>query len=58
MNWWLWTIVIVYGTGFVGVAALEIGSGPVTLGLALLRAALWPIFLATGWPGGMRFPMD
>ncbi len=30
----------------------------VTLPLALLRAALWPLFVATGIPHGMPLPMD
>lgn len=30
----------------------------VTPSLAFLRAAVWPIFLATGWPHGYPMPMD
>jgi hypothetical protein len=30
----------------------------VTPGLALLRAAVWPVFWATGWPHGAPLPMD
>lgn len=31
---------------------------PVTFGLALLRSAVWPIWIATGWPNGSPLPMD
>ena len=30
----------------------------VTLELAAWRAAVWPIFWATGWPHGTSMPMD
>lgn len=30
----------------------------VTPGLALVRALLWPIWIATGWPAGTPLPMD
>jgi len=30
----------------------------VTPGLAFLRALVWPIFWATGWPHGVPLPMD
>jgi len=36
---------------------LNAGIGPVTPGLALLRAALWPLWLA-GMIHGQRLPMD
>lgn len=43
-----------YVLGFVGIFLLNASIGPVTLGLALARAAVWPIWVATGWPQGQR----
>lgn len=31
---------------------------PVTLGLALMRSAVWPVWIMTGRPQGQRLPMD
>lgn len=31
---------------------------PATLGLGLLRSALWPVWVTTGWPHGAMLPMD
>lgn len=31
---------------------------PVTFGLALLRTAVWPAWIAFGWPHGTPLPMD
>lgn len=48
-----------YTIGFVGIFALNASIGPVTLGLALERAVVWPIWIATGHPQGERMrPMD
>lgn len=58
MPWWAWTLLGVYLFGFIFMLWLNLASGPVTLGLAFMRALVWPIFLATGWPQGTRFPMD
>ncbi len=30
----------------------------VTLPLALIRAAVWPVWWLTGWPHGAPLPMD
>ncbi len=40
------------------VFAINVASGPVTLGLSAARAAAWPIWIATGWPQGARLVMD
>jgi len=45
-------ISVVYFSGFVVVFIGEMKAGPVTFGLALLRAFVWPIWLLTGWPSG------
>lgn len=59
MTWWIWTIFGVYMTGLVVVFCGHIAFlQMVTPSLALLRAAVWPIFLATGWPHGTPLPMD
>jgi hypothetical protein len=59
MTWWIWTLIGVYVLGFV---VTFVGHAlylqMVTLPLALLRAAVWPIFWATGWPGGEPLTMD
>lgn len=46
-----------YVVGFVSVFLVN-SQLPVTLGLALARAALWPIWIATGKPKGAQLPMD
>lgn len=58
MAWVIWTLVGVYSVGFTLFLSLELMVGPVTPGLALLRAVVWPIFWATGWPHGVPLPMD
>jgi len=59
MTWWIWTIFGIYMIGVVVVFCLHIAFlQMVTPGLALLRAAVWPIFWATGWPHGTPLPMD
>jgi hypothetical protein len=59
MAWWIWTIFGVYMIGAVVVFCFHVASlQMVTPGLALLRAAVWPIFWATGWPHGSPLPMD
>lgn len=53
------TLCAIYATGFVAVFAFHIVFlQMVTPGLALARAAAWPIFWATGWPHGTPMPMD
>jgi hypothetical protein len=58
MTWWIWTLIGVYVVGFAFFFWIELMVGPVTPGLALFRAAVWPIFWATGWPRGTPMPMD
>lgn len=48
-------VVAVYLSGFVFFLWVNLMSGPVTPSLAALRALVWPIWLATGWPQGQRF---
>lgn len=48
----------IYVLGFLLFFFMELTVGPVTPGLALLRAAVWPIFWATGWPHGSPTIMD
>lgn len=52
---WLWWMLIVYAVGFGATFAFNISIGPVTPGLSLLRAAVWPLYWLTGWPAGQRF---
>lgn len=59
MAWWVWTLIGAYCLGFVVTfAGHVVFLQMVTPGLALLRAAVWPIFLTTGWPSGEPLPMD
>lgn len=50
-------IIIIYLIGFVIIFLLHTQM-PVTLGLALMRAIFWPIWVTTGWPNGSPLPMD
>lgn len=54
---WIWIVAGVYVA--IGVLAFVVNAniGPVTPGLALLRAVLWPLWLA-GMIPGERMPMD
>lgn len=59
MAWWIWTLIGTYVAGFVVVLAFHLNFlQMVTPPLALLRAAVWPIYWATGWPHGSPVPMD
>jgi len=58
MPWWAWTIISIYAVGFVFFLWLNLMSGPLTLGLCLLRALLWPLWIATGIPHGAPMVMD
>lgn len=53
---------LILGVGFYalgGVAVFWLHTQlPVTLGLALARSAVWPIWITTGWPHGQPLPMD
>lgn len=50
---------LAYVPGFMAVAALHLTSLPmVTFGLAILRSAAWPLWIAFGWPHGSPLPMD
>lgn len=56
---WLGRVLIgVYVVGFVLFFWAEITMGPVTPGLALFRAVVWPVYWATGWPHGVHARMD
>jgi hypothetical protein len=55
---WIWTLIVTYLIGFVLVFWLNLSIGPVTPGLALLRALQWPRWVATGHPHGTTLPMD
>ena len=48
----------IYAAGFFLVFSFEVSIGPVTPGLAVLRAAVWPVYAATGWPRGQTARMD
>lgn len=54
----LWTVVSVYLVGFAFVLVIEMAAGPVTPGLALLRAVVWPLYVTAGIPKGVRARMD
>jgi len=59
MTWWIWTIFGIYMIGVVVVFCFHVAFlQMVTPNLALMRAAIWPIFWATGWPHGSPLPMD
>ena len=59
MSWWIWVLIGVYWLGFLVVFVGHLMFlQMVTPELALLRAAVWPIFWATGWPAGTPLPMD
>jgi hypothetical protein len=53
------TLAGMYGLGAALVFTAHIVWLPmVTPALALVRALVWPIFWATGWPHGSPLPMD
>lgn len=52
--WWLYIILVLYILGGLGTFFIEATAGPVTLGLAALRGASWPIYITTGIPKGQR----
>jgi hypothetical protein len=59
MTWWIWTLIGIYVMGFLvtflgHLAYLQMVTPP----LAFIRALVWPVFFATGWPGGTPLPMD
>ncbi len=54
----VWTFGVLYLIGFALVFSMEVAVGPVTPGLALLRAIVWPLYIATGIPKGERSRMD
>lgn len=57
-NNWFRDVSVIYVIGFVLVLWFNMAIGLMTLGLCLLRALLWPIFIPTGWPAGTQLPMD
>lgn len=58
MTFWIWFFVALYFVGFMCVFVLNLNIGPVTPGLAFVRAVVWPLWLATGWPSGTVQPFD
>lgn len=60
MIWFFFKLLIgIYLVGFVFFFWIELTVGPVTPALAFLRALVWPIFWATGWPhGAPTLPID
>lgn len=54
-EFWVGLLVGAYLTGFVGVFLINVMAGPVTLGLSMVRAVVWPYYVATGKPKGERF---
>jgi hypothetical protein len=58
MAWWIWTLAGIYIVGFVMVFMFNMAIGPITPGLCLLRAAVWPWFILTGQPHGIPLRMD
>lgn len=57
-RFWFWLLFWIYLAGFAFFFWIELTVGPVTPGLALLRALVWPIFWLTGWPHGQHLRMD
>lgn len=55
---WVYMGLAVYMLGFVLILTGNVLSGPVTPALSLLRATVWPLWIATGIPRGYRGPMD
>ena len=52
-------VAAIYAIGFfVVLAGHLLFLQMITPGLALLRASVWPVFWATGWPHGVPLPMD
>lgn len=59
MVWLFRALLGTYLTGFVVFFVFHIlFLQMITPGLALMRAAVWPIFWVTGWPHGAPLPMD
>lgn len=58
MDWLIWILVAVYALGFLVTFSVNLLLLPVTIGLALLRAAVWPYYWWTGRPEGRPMPMD
>lgn len=60
MNWvaWLWAFGAIYILGFAAVLWFNLNLGPITFGLALFRAVVWPLYVFTGIPVGQSLPMD
>lgn len=55
----LWLVAVVYVAGFVfNFYAMTQIAPNATLGLMLLRSAVWPVYWATGWPQGVRLDVD
>lgn len=57
MSWFFVGLFVVYLIGVVLTFMMHTQM-PVTLGLALLRSFLWPLWITTGIPHGTPLPMD
>lgn len=56
---WIIALVTLYVIGFLfTLLAHMISFQMITLPLALMRSAVWPIWMATGWPHGVPLRMD
>lgn len=53
LTWWSRTLIALYVVGFVAVLWLNLLIGPPTFSLCLVRALVWPVWIATGWPHGV-----
>jgi threonine/homoserine efflux transporter RhtA len=51
----MWWVLAIYMIGFLPILVMEMTVGPVTPGLALLRAVVWPLYVTTGRPQGVRY---
>lgn len=59
MSWYWWMIIGIYVAGFIWTTfANPWFASPITFGLCMLRAVLWPVYLATGWPSGQMTGPD
>lgn len=51
-------VAVVYVVGFIAVLWFNLMIGPLTFGLCLLRALVWPVWVTTGYPHGAPLMMD
>jgi len=46
---------VIYIIGFMFIFSMNLAISPVTVGLSLVRALVWPYYVATGKPKGQRY---